>query len=232
MTKKLSLVALILAIAMLLASCAGNDGGKGSGEATDSNGGSIVTVDPAATEETVTAAPTAAPTDVPTEDPSVTPKPKVMNVVLAKKATANYSEGNLKPEYAIDGDESTRWSGFDLGLPNYQTDFVHWLKIDLEGTFVLTEFSVSWETITGYFIIQTSLTGNDDDWNDVYVYDDPTYSASALVCDDTISGSPTASFVRIMTQVPEDYEYANYPYCSIYELEIYGYAAPEGETDI
>ena len=34
----------------------------------------------------------------------------------------------------------------------------------------------------------------------------------------------TAAFIRIRTDVDEDYEYSNYPYCSIYELEVLGYA--------
>ena len=215
---------------LLFAGCAGGDDTgdpSASGNAVQTDGPEVTAV-PATEAPT----PTAAPTEAPTEDPNVTPKPKLVNVALNKPATANYTEeasNVFGPEAVVDGDETTRWSGFDLRLPNYKTELVHFVDIDLQGRFVLKEFSILWETLTGYYRIQVSDTGEDESWTTVYSSEDyATYSASPI--DDfeiDLPNGTEANYVRIITDVPEDYVYADHPFCSIYEFELLGYAAAE-----
>lgn len=224
------ILALILALALsaVFAGCAKSDvpGGDQS-----PNGNSKASAVPAGGPS---AEPTAVPTAVitkeptPTVDPNATPKPQLINVVANKPVTANYSENEeLGPEKLVDEDESTRWSGFNLGFPDFHTNFVHTVVIDLQGEFVLKEFSIYWETITGYYRIQVSATGEEDSWETVYSSEDyATYSAAGLSdYDMELEDGISARYVRIITDVPEDYEYADYPYCSIYEFELLGYAA-------
>jgi|GEM_PF-3710445 len=226
--KNLKAIAAVLALIMVFAfaGCSKTD------EPADATGASDATA--AATDSAeATAAPTAEPTEAPTEeptptvDPNATPKPTLINVVANKPITANHSENaDLGPEKIVDEDESTRWSGFGLDFPDYETNFVHTVVIDLQGEFVLKEFSIYWETITGYYRIQVSDTGEDESWETIYSsIDYATYTSTALSdYEIDIEGDVTAKYVRIITDVTDDYEFSQWPFTSIYEFELLGYA--------
>ena len=226
MMKKIRFLALLLAAAVVFAAAGCGKTEKPSDEPAGSTG-------VPSNAEAVTDAPTAEPTEVPTEvptptvDPNATPKPQLINVAANKPVTANYSENEeLGPEKLVDEDESTRWSGFNLGFPDFRTNFVHTVVIDLQGEYVLKEFSIYWETLTGYYRIQVSQTGEEESWETVYSsLDYATYSASGLSdYEIAIEGDVSAKYVRIITDVQEDYEYTDYPFCSIFEFELLGYA--------
>ena len=182
--------------------------------------------------EAPTDAPTAEPTEAPTEEPTEegTPKPALENVVLNKTVTTDYNEGGelSDPQRIVDDDETTRWSGFDLGRDDPKGNLEHIIVIDLAGEYILNDFLISFESLTGYYTIDVSDTGADDSWRSVYIYDDYTEAHQAVDDDGTFEEGTKASFIRIYINYPENEvfdESGDWPYCSIYEFCVMGYAA-------
>ena len=84
------------------------------------------------------------------------------NKALNKRVTASSeqtSEDNLK-EYAVDGDQDTRWCASDDSAPQ-------WLRVDLGGSRTLRSVRIHWEKAdTAYrYKVQTSQDG--ESWNTV-----------------------------------------------------------------
>ena len=193
--------------------------------------------DPPATQApTATEAPadTEAPTEKPEPTEAPTPSKPIVNVVLGKEATADYTErgANCGPANLVcDGDETTRWSGFDLSRPDWQNNFTYWVVIDLGGKFTITDFYIMFESLTGTYSIQVSDTGEEESWKSVYEYDDVNYGPSALTDEGSFDSNTTASFIRVLVEFPEDETFSGqYPFVSIYEFECYGYAEEAEET--
>ncbi|MBO4364302.1 MAG: discoidin domain-containing protein [Clostridia bacterium] len=217
--------AFIICIYMLFCACAKTPDQKTDPTAAPATEAPVVTEAPKDTEP-----PTAEPE--PTEEP--TPAKAVVNVVLGKSATADYTErgGTCGPaDLVCDGDETTRWSGFDLSRPQWRDNLTYWVVIDLAGTFTLTDFYIMFESLTGFYSIQVSDTGEDGSWKSVYVYDEVNLGPAALTDEGTFEAGTTAAFVRILVEYPEDEIFSSgYPYVSIYEFECYGYSE-EGGAD-
>lgn len=80
--------------------------------------------------------------------------PRNQNLALGADVWADYSEGDsLRPENAVDGDGTTRWSG--LGTPNAQHDF----RVDLGEEHDVGKVHIRWESISAPFIVWTSVDG-------------------------------------------------------------------------
>ncbi len=197
-----------------------------------------------ATPETVTEAPAPEETAVPENTPEIatepateptaepadeTPKKKEINVVYMKDVEVDYSEGGAvgNPAAIVDEDETTRWSGFDLGRPGWSTNFRHEITIDLMGRYELHDFYIVWETLTGFYKILVTEDG--ENWTAVYEYDDCFTNATPLTDDGVFEKDTFATMIRIETDVPEGESISGYPYCSIYEFECYGCSAELSE---
>jgi len=215
--KKIILLVLAISTAAFFASCGASSGSR-KGE-TETG----VTSSPVSTAEPETESP-----DV-TEEPAPTATPaarKLVNAVSEKTVTADYSEKSETvgdPAAIVDGDETTRWSGFDLGRPNWAKNLHHEITIDLGGRYELRDFYIIWETLTGFYSIQVSEDGTD--WTTVYEYDDVMMKATPLIDEGVFPKATFATMIRIVTGFPEGEKCEQYPYCSIYEFEAYGYEA-------
>ncbi len=151
------------------------------------------------------------------------PAPKLVNVVYEKNVVTDYNEKSETvgdPAAIVDGDETTRWSGFDLGRPYWNTNLKHEITIDLGGRYELKDFYIIWETLTGTYSILVSEDGNE--WKTAYEYDNFTTKAGALIDEGDLPKDTFAAVIKIVADLPEGESFEGYPYCSIYEFEVYG----------
>lgn len=189
------IVLFVLMMVMLLCSCQNN---KEKGDKTPD-----ATLTPAVTETN-----TPAPTD--------TPKPRV-NLALGKKVESDVHELDYIPENAVDGDYSTRWSGFaPTDLP------YHYLMIDLGEVYALGKVCIDWEAIGhSYRISCAKKLDSDDDWEVVTTRLKPedTYEEFTL-------GGIEARYVKL-----EFGTIGTNAFCSIYEIEIYEYDEDDENGD-
>ena len=172
---------------------------------------------------------TAAPTEEPTETPEPTEAPAKAELITGITATADYSQGDYKPEYVVDGetypeDSSMRWSC-------YNGNKKHWLLLDLGKLYTVTEGEIYFEYSALYYTLSISVTGEDNTWEIFYdsYEDDAVLGANA---DDCFYTNKVGQFIKLETYVPEDAKdelkdfWANSTggacYFSIYEVEVYG----------
>ena len=107
-----------------------------------------------------------------------TVKAAAANVALNKPATASGVESgveNCTPDKAVDGDatESSRWAAPEMrnSITDNETHTPQWLMLDLKAagteveTIKITYHLKVWST---QYKIQTSETGTDGTWEDVY----------------------------------------------------------------
>lgn len=220
--KRIIVLIIALVLTVCFAACGKAENGTEAAKTPEETESATVTEAP---EETVE------PTATPEPTPEPTPAPKLINVVSEKPVTADYSEGADvgNTEYLVDGDEGTRWSGFDLQRPGWAKNLRHEITIDLQGLYMLKDFYISWETITGYYVIEVTADG--ENWTGVYTYDDYFTTATPLVDEDTFPEGTAAKMIRIVVDFPEGEKYSGYPYCSIYEFEVRGFESAELPQD-
>ncbi|MBQ7445108.1 MAG: discoidin domain-containing protein [Clostridia bacterium] len=220
--KKFFVTVAVLIALVCLAACAGTPGNNTPSEAT-----AEATAEADPVEETQ--APEATPelTSEPTAEP--TPSRKIMNVVYDKEVEADYSQRGEygDPKAIVDEDETTRWSGFDLQRPNWRTDLHHEITIDLGGRYELSDFSITWETLTGYYKILVTEDGSE--WKEVYEFYDVYTKPTMLLDESTFPKDTFATKIMITVDFPEDEEFSDYPYCSIYDFVCYGYEPETAE---
>ena len=108
------------------------------------------------------------PTAVPTKDPNATPEPtpfKYNDLTEGANVTieANVVEDTFDPEYAIDDDESTRWSGIGT-----YTDEGDWRKltIDLGAEYEIGMFYFMFQSFQNSYKIMYK-TESDEEWQDL-----------------------------------------------------------------
>lgn len=124
------------------------------------------------------------------------------NLALNKSASADVSEGIYIPEYAVDGDYVSRWSGFaDSASPR------HWLQIDLEQEYRIDEIRIVWESIGSSYTIE--LAGEDGGWNTAERVTD-TSSLEHTVFPE----GEKARYIRV--------QIGKQGFVSIFEIEVYG----------
>lgn len=99
-----------------------------------------------------------------------------------KPTTASYSEGNMKPNLATDGDDTTRWSSFANGAdPDPDSA---WLTVDLGQTYNLNKVELLWESAyASNYQIQVS----NDNQNFTTIYTGTASAAGKQMLD--VSGS-------------------------------------------
>ncbi len=92
---------------------------------------------------------------------------KKQNLLGGKPITSNFDENDtLKPEYAVDGDYITRWSGLGLESGTY-----HVLDIDLGAEYAIGEFNIFWESIHAPYTLLYSSDGESYTEFDVFIDD-------------------------------------------------------------
>ena len=119
--KKILSVLIVLALFATLFAC-GNDNNS-----QNDNKPTSVPTEKAEEEVKETEVPTATP------EPTPTPMPKYgkENLALEKTVEVDAVEGDYSGEFAVDGDDTTRWSA--LGTSTEAP--LHFIKIDLEKTY-------------------------------------------------------------------------------------------------
>jgi hypothetical protein len=116
----------------------------------------------------------------------------------------------LEGPKAVDGNATTRWSSVQAIDPQ-------WIAVDLGASYSITGVKVTWEAAyaTAYKV-QVSPTGADNSWTDL-----KSITGNTALVNDHTGLAGTGRFVRIYgTARGTTYGY------SIYELEVYGTAAP------
>lgn len=185
-------------------------------------------------DEKKTPEPTTAPTDTPeptnTMEPTATPIP-VVNIALGKSATADHEETQeLTADKAVDGDESTRWSGFSLALDNPAENYDRWLIVDLEKEYVVKAFEIWFEYLSVSYKLEVSLTGEEKSWTTVFDSDGFNTIGPNQMFEEGIE-PVKARYVKFLTYLHDDQAPASgYPFCSIYELKVWGYDESESES--
>ena len=162
-------------------------------------------------EPAVTAKPTQVPTAVPTKDPNATPEPtpiKYNDLTEGANVTieANVIEDTFDPEYAIDDDESTRWSGIGT-----YTDEGDWRKltIDLGAEYEIGMFYFMFQSFRNSYKIMYK-TESDEEWQDLI-----TRKAPVDLMDEFVVPKTKARYIMFTTE--------STGFCSIFELDIYEY---------
>lgn len=172
-----------------------------------------------------TKAPTPVPTPEPTEDPNATPTPAPIryndltegeNVTI----TANVTEEMYDAEYAIDDDETTRWSGIGT-----YTDESGWrkLEIDLGAEYEIGEINILFESLQNPYKIMYK-TEADTEWQLLI-----TRKAPAELYDEFVVPKTKARYVMFTTE--------HTGFCSIWEMDIFEYnenmvAEEEKDTNV
>lgn len=168
------------------------------------------------------------PTDTP--EPTATPLP-VVNVAEGKPVTADHEEtSDFTADKAVDGDETTRWSGFSLALENPTENYDRWLIVDLENEYVINSFEIWFEFLAVSYKIEVSLTGEENSWTTVFDSDGINPVGPNQVFEEDIEPVKTR-YVKFSTYRHEDQApHSGYPFCSIYELIVWGYDESELNT--
>jgi len=134
--------------------------------------------------------------------------PGEINLALGGAATASRSEASYTPNFAIDGNSTTRWSSYQSSAENDN----QWIAIDLGYTYKVNKVILNWETSYGK-TYKIDVSNNGNDWTTV---------ASINNTSTGIKTHPFAStdarHVR-MYGIERGYEYGGF---SLYEFEIYG----------
>ena len=144
---------------------------------------------------------------------AVAPRAHAADPVLlsqGKTATASSSENAdyYKASYAVDGDDTTRWSS--------AAQDGQWLQVDLGATATLARAEIRWEgAYADGYKIQVSADGTA--WTDAYT----TTSSDGGSDTDTLSGS--GRYVRVLST----HRATGYG-ISIYELRVYGTSGGSG----
>lgn len=208
--KKFVLVMMIVVALALFVGCGGSDKG---GDATPTP-----TVEATATPE---------PTDTP--EPTATPVP-VINVAEGKPVTADHEEnGDFTADKAVDGDESTRWSGFSLQLENPMENYDRWLLVDLEEEYNLNGFDVWFEYLSVSFKLEVSLTGEEDSWTTVFDTEGINPVGANQMFEENFD-EVKARYVRLSTYLHDEQAPASgHPYCSVYELYVWALDESKGK---
>ena len=94
------------------------------------------------------------------------PADRKENLALHKPTSSNYSEnGTLTPDRAVDGSNTTRWSGLGLSSGN------HYWQVDLGKVCAVGEVKILWESIHVPFTVLLSEDGKSFTAFDMYVPD-------------------------------------------------------------
>lgn len=151
------------------------------------------------------------PTQAPTKDPNITPAPtpiKYKDLTEGENVTieANVIEDTFDPEYAIDDDESTRWSGIGT-----YTDEGDWRKltIDLGAEYEIGMFYFLFQSFRNSYKIMYK-TETDTQWQDLI-----TRKAPVDLMDEFVVPKTKARYIMFTTE--------STGFCSIFELDIYEY---------
>lgn len=222
---------LILAISMIFAFGCTSD----KNDPSDSTATKAPTNAPTATATSTEATPTepaesATPDATPTIDPTPN-KPKASQIENVTVVSYDHQEANYIADYAVDGDENTRWSAYDTGKYT-MTDYDHFIILDLGKAYTVTNIEVTFESLFVDVAIDISETGEDGSWTNVYdlVKDDNEIPASGFF-DFEIKRPASARYLKLYSYVPEDEmdtPAAGHPYFSIWEMSIFGF---EGAAD-
>ncbi len=160
----------------------------------------------------LTKSPTATPLKSPTPAPTPTAEPKI-NLALGKTATANCIQddettgGPLLPEYAVDGDDATRWSGLGPSLTDDRRVFL----LDLGDVYEIGCLFILWESMDSAYKVMAAEQ-EEGPWHDVISQPVPD---QIDLFDEIYFDKISARYVKL--------EMAATGYCSIYELEVYEY---------
>ncbi|MBT1708422.1 discoidin domain-containing protein [Fulvivirgaceae bacterium PWU5] len=140
---------------------------------------------------------------------TVTTGTMATNIALNKTVTVSSVEiAGLEGPKAVDGNATTRWSSVQAVDPQ-------WISVDLGASYSVTGVKVTWEAAyaTAY---QIQISADGSTWNDL-----KSISGNTALVNDHAGLSGTGRYLRILgTARGTVYGY------SIYELEIYGTAAP------
>ena len=134
------------------------------------------------------------------------PSQKRENLALNKTASSNYSENDtLGADRAVDGSNTTRWSG--LGLPSGN----HYWQVDLGQVYAIGEVNIAWESVGAPYTILLSEDGKTFTVHETYVND------GTMMTNINLYGAK-ARFIRV--DIPKG------GFVSIYEFRAYE-ATPE-----
>ena len=122
------------------------------------------------------------------------------NIAIGKTATDNGHEGNLAASNAVDGDHTTRWSGFGAPVAAHQ------FTLDLGNSLKIDQVRVYWEAIHGSFTL--AISENGETYTDIGTYKVDQSYVSLLDLQDA-----NARYLRV--SVPRG------GYCSFFEFEVY-----------
>lgn len=156
---------------------------------------------------------------------------------LARSATATASnveaDTSFTADKVIDGDKTSsnsRW-GTDVTSAS-RTSF--WLQLAWQEAKTLKSFSITWQRRTvRNLVIQTSDTGADDSWTDVW---SRTTNSSSLTEEITLDTAVTTKYVRffmtdILAHAPDDNEGFSWANVSVFEIEAYADEIPDDRSE-
>jgi len=198
----------------------------GTEDTTYVDNGDCIDIAPAATE-----APTEAPDG--TEAPATpTPKPipgpsNETNLSTGKTATANFEEGDHVASRAVDGDGSTRWSGYAASDARENMA----LTVDLGAVYQIYDNEINFEYVATYYRVFVSETGEEGSFVPVYSsYFDEQSFGGGQTHEFTLSGVK-ARYVKIESYIPDKNDDAykaaigstsGHRYFGIFEWNIFG----------
>lgn len=140
-------------------------------------------------------------------------KGKAINLAFKKPVTASATEGKHHASFAVDGDNTSRWSAF-IGATSATE---HTLIVDLEKEYNIGGFKLNWEAINVRYSISVA-TSPDGPWTKVVQQD----VIGILNAEYEVSGI-SARYVKLAVGV--------HHYASIFEFEVYEEYTP-GETNL
>ena len=174
----------------------------------------------ASVKPTESAKPTEKPTEQPSDEPTVAPTEKPSSsendltdgddVTIEANVTEDPTYG---AEFAIDNDESTRWSGAGdaVNSDGSDSDYKE-IMIDLGAEYEIGKFYIVWEQMNNPYKISYA-TDKDGEWSNLM-----TRGIPEDLFEEFLVPKTKARFIKISTQD------GGYCLCSIYEIEIIEFA--------
>lgn len=146
------------------------------------------------------------------------------NLALSATATADGSEtASLSADKVNDGSSETRWAS-----PVSQS--AHWVQLAFSEPQTVRSISVAWErkNVTD-FDIQTSDTGEDGSWTDIYSFNGEAVFDNAVTLQSAVSAKYFRIYINTFSPSGPDRngQTVTWSTCSIYEIEMYEGEFPE-----